>query len=147
MKLYGLVAVLSALLLSPGASAQSVVTLDPAGGFGALHQYHEVTTDATPDDPVTMYLPQAGATGGMQLWFDSEVAPDGTFLAYWRGTFTTGLPATLQRYACAGGVCSPTGEQLSLQIVESTRRVCTKSGRGQTCHTLWTLLGGTITRL
>jgi hypothetical protein len=148
---------LALLMLSGLAQASTVITLQPAGGWGALHQYHEVATSAMPDDPVTIYLPQlVNYAGGVELWFDSETGNSlyGEDNWHWTGTFVPNSVANLDRYFCSGPLidrggfysqdCKPTGEHLTLQITETTRRVCNHSGRGQSCHTVWTLTGGQI---
>jgi len=38
------------------------------------------------------------------------------------------------------------GQSIIVQVVFSSYRTCTHSGRGQTCTTHWTLEGGTLTR-
>lgn len=155
-------AILTAAFMAQRVWADTV-TLDLTDGWGALHQYHYAGTSAVPDDPVTMYLPGAvNAAGPMQLWFASEEdhSPAGNMgignTYHWEGAFVPLNVSTLVRYYCSGPLinrggfysqnCVLTGEQLTLQIQEVTRRVCNHSGRGQSCHNLWTLLGGVITR-
>ena len=149
-----LLALLAALCLAGTATAQTT-NLNPAGGFGALHQYHGVTTDAVPDDLVTFYV-------STNLWtqFASEA---GTETAsdnyYWNGAYAgSGNPSTLVRYFCSGPLinrggyysqdCTLTGESMVVTIYESSRVVKgSGSGRGGYArHTIWSLQGGTIVR-
>jgi hypothetical protein len=149
------------LLLGAGAVQAQTINLNPAGGLGALHQYHDVTTDAVPDDPVTMSLPQSSGAGNMQLWFDSEAGDPSNYTSdnyHWTGYYVPGAANVLQRFFCSGPLidrggyysqdCIATGEQLTLTINESVRTVRgSGSGRGgYASKRLWTLLGGTIVK-
>lgn len=140
------------------------IDLYTAGGFGALHQYHDVTTSLCSQVPcessglVTIYLPQSSATGGMQLWFGDQVNPTTNyFYSYWIDTYGgNGNPSVLQKCvfpmdatnSYSTGPCVPDGETLQVTLNETSRRVCGNgSGRGgYACHTVWTLVGGTVVR-
>jgi hypothetical protein len=150
--------VLAGLLAISGAASAQTINLNPAAGFGNLHQYHGVTTDAVPADPVTFYV-------SSMLWaqFASEADTSGLGVGdnwHWSGAYAgSGNPSTLVRYFCsgplydAGGyytqVCTLTGEQMVVSITESVRyyhpKIC--SGRGG-CYTrtYWSLLGGWMVR-
>ena len=147
------------LLTASVVQAQTTVTLMACGGAGALHQYHECPTDVVPADPITIYLPQSTATGGMTLWFDSEAVNQAPGTNYhWTGIYNgVGVASTLQQYECTGPlvnmggyyaqVCALTGASMTLLIYESSRLVRgSGSGRGgYASHRVWTLTGGTIT--
>jgi hypothetical protein len=138
-----------ALLFSGMVGAQ-VITLQPAPGAGALHQYHDVKTDAVPADPVTIYFINATSTyvyfasGASQNPYD-YTAPNSHF---------QGTGGTLSEVYCSGPLinrggyysqdCVTTGRWLTISVAETIKRVCTKSGRGQGCHTTYYLTGGTI---
>lgn len=142
--------IVAALALA-GVAQADTVTLSPAGGAGALHQYHEVATSS--GDAVSIYLPQTNGVGGMQFWFDSQYdVPHNHFLSYWIGTYYgNGVMSQAQKCVFpldAGGnvtgPCQLDGEVALVTLSESTAHRCTHSGRGQHCFTVWSLLGGTI---
>jgi len=124
-------------VLALGASTLvNAETLDLAqtGGWGALHQYHDVQT-SDPATTVTMYLPQY-TTGSQiaELWFGDFAAGNQFYGDY----NNVGNQMTFTN--------PNTGQTVVLQIFESTRRACTYSGRGQHCSTIWTLVSGTLAR-
>ena len=145
-----------------GAAQADQVDLYTAAGFGALHQYHGVTTSLCTQDPcepaglVTIYLPQSGTTGSMQLWFGDEVNPTTSyFYSYWVGQYAgTGNASVLQKCvfpmdatnSYSVGPCVLNGETIVVTLNETSRVVRgSGSGRGgYASHTLWTLQNGTI---
>lgn len=144
--------IVAALALAGTANADTV-TLSPAGGAGATHQYHNVPT--SDGDQVTIYLPQLGATGGMEFYFDTQYDyVRNQFISYWIGTYNgNGVDSQAQKcvfttdaYGNDISPCQLDGEIATINLTESSSRVCTHSGRGQNCHLVWTLLTGTITR-
>lgn len=122
------------LLALGGVANADQIDLYQTGGWGGAHQYHDIVT-SDPVTTVTMYLPQY--TTGSQV---SEL---------WFGAFAVGNQF-YGEYNSVGNQMTftnpNTGQIIVLQISETTERVCTRSGRGQNCHTRWTLLGGTIIR-
>lgn len=145
--------IMAALALAGDVASAADITLSPWNGAGALHQYHEVTTDA--GDNVTIYLPQYSVTGGFQFWFDSQydVAAN-HFKSYWVGTYN-GSGVMSQAQKCVFGTdasgnylptCDLNGEVALVTLTDTSRRVCTRSGRGQSCHSVWQLLSGTISQ-
>lgn len=152
--LKGVFVAVALMLSSIGVAQADTITLNPAGGFGALHQYHGVTTSAVPDDPVTLYLPQGSMSGGMSLYFNSQVNPlNNSFYSYWLGTYKPGYPATLQECVFPQNVsyyapCVFNGQTLTVTITDSVRTVRgSGSGRGgYSSHQVWTLLSGVIVR-
>ena len=133
----------SLLLVSAVAQADTI-DLYTALGFGALHQYHNVDTSlctTVPCDPanqVTVYISTLASVYipppmSIELWFGSDLA--GAFFGPYYGS---GLPTVLTSTA--------TGNQITVTLNETSRRVCTSSGRGQNCHQVWTLLSGVVVR-
>jgi len=127
------------------AARADTVDLYTALGFGALHQYHNVDTSlctsvpCDPSDQVTIYIStQAWYTSPppqrIQLWFGSDLAN-----SYSGPYYGSGIPTTLS------GAYSPLA-QITVTLNETSRRVCTSSGRGQNCHQVWTLQDGTLIR-
>lgn len=131
-------AIFATLVLGASAACADTLTLSQTSGAGALHQYHNVATDAPPTT-VTIYVStQASATNPppqtIELWFDGFVAGNQFFGAYNNAGNQMVLtnPVTLQT--------------IVVQLTETTAKVCTRSGRGQHCYTVWTLVGGTVIR-
>lgn len=141
-----------ALAMSGAAFAQTI-TLFPAGGAGALHQYYSIPTSAVPDDPVSFNV-------GTQTYlsFESEAGNSLYGEDNWHWTGPIGSPTLLQRWHCYGPLinrggyysqdCVLTGEVLTLSYTESSRLIKgSGSGRGGYApHRVWTFNGGTITR-
>ena len=132
------------LVLISGVAQAETVDLYTALGFGALHQYHDVDTSlctTVPCDPavqVTIYISTLASVNvpppkSIQLWFGSDLA--GAFTGPYYGS---ALPTVL--------VSAATGSQITVTLNETSRRVCTRSGRGQTCHEVWTLFSGVLLR-
>src|SRR5712672_549988 len=126
MKAFAILLLALGAALSGQARAETL-TLDTTGGWGALHQYHNVPT-SDPATTVTMYI---GAKS-MSLWFNDNVSDQFTGPYYGSGVGTV--------------LTDPNGVQIFLTIDERTRRACTYSGRGQHCSTIWTLVDGTLDR-
>jgi len=131
----------SLLLISGVANADSI-DLYTALGFGALHQYHNVDTSlctTVPCDPsvqVTIYISTLASVYNpppmsIQLWFGSDLAG-----AYYGPYYGSGMPTVLAN--------KTTGGQITVTLNETSRRVCTSSGRGQNCHQVWTLFSGQV---
>lgn len=128
---------------------QSTITFGPAGGFGALRQYHNVPTSLctqTPCEPaglVTLYVQ------GMQVWFGDQVDPStGNFSSYYIGQFL-GDGQWSQLNKCVFDPSNPyvgctlDGESLLINITESsTRRLI--GGRPAHWAVRWTLESGQI---
>lgn len=113
--------------LGVGTASAETLTLATTGGWGALHQYHDVQTS----DPATAVTAYIGSTS-MSLWFNDNVGDQFTGPYYGSGVNTV--------------LTDQNGVQISLTMDEQTRRVCTRSGRGQHCSTIWTLVDGTLIR-
>lgn len=134
MNFKALPAILAALALGCGAASAETLTLATTGGAGALHQYHGVPTDA-PLTTVTIYVSQVGTINpSIELWFDGFTAGNQFFGPY----NNAGNQMVLTNPV--------TQQTIVVQLTETTAKVCTRSGRGQNCHTVWTLTGGTVTR-
>jgi hypothetical protein len=156
----------SVLILVAGIAHAGEVDLYTHGGFGALHQYHNVDTSlcttvpCDPLDQVTIYLPQPPypANGGMQLWFGDQVnQTTNYFFSYWIGNYAgSGAISALQKCvfpmdptnSYSTGPCVLNGETIQVTLNETSRIVKgSGSGRGgYASHTVWTLLSGTIIR-
>jgi len=126
------------------AARADTIDLFTALGFGALHQYHNVDTSlcttvpCDPADQVTIYIStQASYTSPppqrIQLWFGSDLAN-----SYFGPYYGSGVPTTVIGPAPLAPI--------TVTLNESSRRVCTSSGRGQNCHQVWTLLSGELVR-
>lgn len=115
------------ICLGIGTAGAETLTLGTTGGWGALHQYHDVPTG----DQATTVTAYIGSTS-MSLWFNDNVGDQFTGPYYGSGVGTV--------------LTDPNGVQISLTIDERTRRACTYSGRGQHCSTIWTLVDGTLVR-
>jgi hypothetical protein len=154
--------IVALMLAVSGVAAADQIDLYPTGGFGALHQYHNVDTSLcsnTPDWPtapcdpayqVSLYLPN-GTTNltGMELLFGNDQ------LGAWFGPYAGSGQVSVLQYCVWNGnvfdgsgkpVCDYTGQTLQLRIDETSRLVKGGgSGRGGgASHRLWTLLDGTI---
>lgn len=105
------------------APAFADITIQPCGGFGATHQYHDCATDVD-GYTVSLYL------GANVFMADSDGET-------WTGPYAgTGLPSVLTN--------TVSGAQVTLVIDETHRSVRVGSGRGQHTNTLWTLVDGLI---
>lgn len=141
-----------AALCGMAQAQQQTIDFGPAGGFGALRQYHNVPTSLCTQDPcesaglLTIYVQ------GMQAWFGDQVDQDtGNFASYYIGQFLgDGQWSQLQKCVFDPATpyvgCTLNGEVLLINIAESSHRTCNRSGRGQGCRTLWTLTAGQILR-
>lgn len=142
------------MLAFAGAASADTLTLPAWNGFGSLHQYHGVTTDAVPDDPVTLYV-----STQLRASFASEVTNViGGDNWFWAGSYAgSGNPSTLAQYFCsgplynAGGyytqVCTATGKSMIVTLYEDHGTRCGGSGRGGGyCRPWWKLLSGQIIR-
>lgn len=125
-------------------ASADTVDLYTTGGWGALHQYHNVDTSlcttvpCDPADQVTIYISTlpwytSPPPQSIQLWFGADLAH-----SYTGPYYGSGVPTTL-----SGPV--PLA-QITVTLNETSRRVCTHSGRGQNCHEVWTLTSGSIVR-
>lgn len=116
---------LSLALMSAAASAETV-TLGTAP-CGTLKQCVEVPNDAALD--VTIY---AGTSySWVRLYIDGVAfySPSGNGMVFDNLMFT-----------------DPVGNIVYLSGTFSTYKTCVRSGRGQTCLTHWSFLGGTLVR-
>lgn len=112
-----------AMLAFAGLASAEQVDLYQTGGWGALHQYHDVANSA--NAAITIYI---GVSGSAAVYMDGDV---------YMGTYNgSGIPSV---FTSGRG-------QITLTINETTRRACTYSGRGQHCSTIWTLVEGTLVR-
>ena len=156
-------AILAVLAIGPTIASAEQVDLYTTGGFGALHQYHNVQTSLCTQVPceaaglVTIYLPQQSTSRGIQLWFGDQVTSANYFTSYWVGTYSgNGLVSVLQKCVFPmdptntvnTGPCVLDGEVIQVTINDTYRTVKgSGSGRGgYASHTIWTLLSGTIVR-
>jgi hypothetical protein len=116
---------LSLMLLSAAASAETV-TLGTTT-CGTLKQCVEIPNDAALD----LNLYASPAYPWVHLYIDgvSFYSPSGNGMTFTNLAFT-----------------DPVGNIVYLSATFSTYKTCVRSGRGQTCLTHWSLLGGTITR-
>lgn len=114
---------LSLLAFSALASAESL-TLYRTTGWGALHQYHDVSNSA--GVPLAIYI---GVSGSASVYLADDV-----YTGYYQGS---DLASTFANQA---------GQKITLTITETYRRVYTRQGRGQSSHMVWTLVEGTLVR-
>ena len=122
-----------AMLAFGVAASAEVLDLEQTAGAGRLHQYHLVQTN-DPATTVTIYISQVSTySPTIELWFNDFVAGNQFF-----GTYSAGNQMVLTN--------PTTGQQIVVQLTETTVHVCTRSGRGQNCGTLWTLQDGSVTR-
>lgn len=126
-----------AMLAFGGIASAETLQLQPKDGAGALHQYWSVPTDAPPTT-VTIYVSTQASVFNpppqtVELWFNGFDAGNQFF-----GAYSAGNQMVLTNPV--------TGQQIVLELTETSKRVCTRSGRGQNCHQVWSLLSGTVTR-
>jgi hypothetical protein len=114
---------LSLLAFSAVASAESL-DLYTTTGWGALHQYHDVGNSA--GVPLAIYI---GVSGSASVYLADDV-----YTGFYNGS---GVASTFANEA---------GVQITLTLSETSRRVCVRQGRGQSCHLVWTLVEGTLVR-
>jgi len=112
------------MLAFAGAASAENIDLYTTGGWGALHQYHDVGNSA--NALLSIYI---GVSGSASVYLDDDVFSGLYNGSGVRSVFTNGA-----------------GVQITLTINETSRRVCVLQGRGQYCHTVWTLLDGTLLR-
>lgn len=132
------------LILAAASANAETITLYTTGGFGALHQYHDVanSSDALDSDgnaieySIDLYLPQQGTTANGALYLDGVqyVCPN--------------MPAFPALNVLTSSTCvdTSTGNMVSLVINESHYRKQFNSGRTHMWRTYWTLIAGTLVR-
>lgn len=136
------------------AAHAQTIEVTPAPGMGSLRAYTTTTSlcTQTPCEPAGTATIQISNMQGMTLWFGDQVMANGYFLSYYVGTFAgDGQWSQLQKCAFDAstgllGPCAPTADVILVNITESNRKVCNRSGRGQSCHYLWELTAGEIQR-
>lgn len=108
------------LLAISGVAAADTIDLGYTPGWGATHEYLNVANAYGLDIDIVI-----GGTAGVNLQGDLFTGP----------YFGSGVPFV---------VTDADGAQLTVTLNETSVRKCTKSGRGQTCHNVYTLIDGTI---
>lgn len=139
-------AMLAALCIAPAMAQADTLELFATGGWGALHQYHNVPTNLCTQVPceveatVTIYISTLASVynpppRSIELWFGNDLAN-----AYFGPYYGSGVPTVLTN--------KTTGAQLTVTLDETSRTVKGGgSGRGgYASHTVWTLLDGEVVR-
>ena len=118
-------------LASACAAHADTITLGLTGGAGALEQFYNVPNDAAISPLNIVISPQYQYA---------------TYLTLGALTCNNVVNPPWGPGSAGGAMTCADGSHPTIQMDITSTRVCNHSGRGQSCHSLYTLLDGTITR-